>query len=124
MEASTRKFPSALTAEGFANSRSAFVIPSLDGGHWFVDLRTGKKHEAAYLVYLGRSITADEVLQKLANEPIDLLRARNLINSLVGELHRFKIGNVVAVDDSDGESVKLRLVANAPRSRRGPKLPG
>jgi hypothetical protein len=124
MEASTKKFPSALTAEGFASSRSTFVIPSLDGGHWFVDLRTGKKHETAYLVYLGTSITAEDVLQKLSNEPTDLVRARNLINSLIGELNRFKIGNVVAVEHSDGENVKLRLVANAPRSRPGPKLPG
>jgi hypothetical protein len=124
MEPSTKTFPAAMTADGYASSRSAFVLPSLDGHPWFVDLRTGKKHEAAYLVYIGRSISADDVLQKLQSEPSDFARARNLVLSLITELQRFKVGNVVAVEHSDGEQVQLRLVASAPKSRPGPQLPG
>jgi len=113
-----------MTAEGYASSRSNFVIPSLDGELRFVDIRNGKSHEAAYLVYVGRPITTADVLQKLSIEPSDLERAPLLVDSLIEELGRFKVGNVVAVESSEGGKVRLRLVANSPKSRPGPKLPG
>ena len=124
MALSTKKFPSAMTAEGYASSRSSFLIPSVDGELRFVDIRTGKRHESAYLVYIGRSITATDVLEKLSVEPSDLERVQRLVDSLIEELARFKVGNVVAVESSEAERVRLRLVANAPKSRPGPKLPG
>jgi hypothetical protein len=124
MESATKKFLSGMTAEGYASSRGNFVIPALDGGLWFVDIRTGKRHENAYLVYIGRPICASDVLQKLTIEPGDLTRVRNLLDSLINELQRFKVGNVVAVEYSDANILRLRLVATAPKPRPGPKLPG
>jgi hypothetical protein len=124
MPLSAKKFPSAMTAEGYASSRSSFLIPSLDGELLFVDIRTGKQHDCAYLVYIGRSITAADVLEKLSVEPGDLERVQRLLDSLIQEVARFKVGNVVAVESSEADRVRLRLVANAPKSRPGPKLPG
>jgi len=124
MALSTKKFPSAMTAEGYASSRSSFLIPSVAGELRFVDIRTGKGHESAYLVYIGRPITAADVLEKLTVAPRDLERVLRLLESLIEELARFKVGNVVAVESFEADRVRLRLVANAPKSRPGPKLPG
>ena len=124
MALSTKKFPSAMTAEGYASSRSSFLIPSVDGKLAFVDIRTGKRHDSAYLVYIGRSITASDVLEKLSVELGDMDRVRLAVDSMIEELARFKVGNVVAVDAIESGKTRLRLVANAPKSRPGPKLPG
>lgn len=110
----TKKFLATLTAEGYASSRSSFVIPALDGSPWFVDLREGKRHDAAYLVYIGHPIKADDVLRKAGSEAQDSERARRLIDALIGELQRFRIGNVLATEHTDGEHLQLRLVASAP----------
>jgi hypothetical protein len=120
----TKKFLARLTADGYASSRSPFVVPALGGRPWFVDLRTGKQQETAYVVYIGRAITADDVLQKLSGEGSDPEAIRGLVNCLITELQQFKIGNVVAVEQSDGRQVRLRLVAAAPKSKPGPKFPG
>lgn len=120
----TKKFVKALTAKGMASSRSAFVVPAIDGSREFVELQNGKRHDAAYLVYIGRSITAEDVLQRLSSQVQDLERARRLINSLLNELQRFKVGNVVAIEQSNGEQVQLRLVATTPKPGPRPKLPG
>jgi hypothetical protein len=122
MSASTKKFPATLTAEGYASSHSAFVFPALDGRTCFVDLRTGKSHETAYLVYVGRSVTADDILQKLTVDPCDHDRVQALAESLITELQQFKIGNVVAVEHNEGDRVYLRLVATSPKSPPGPRL--
>ena len=124
MALSTKKFPSTMTAEGYASSRSNFVVPSLDGELRFFDIRSGKSHESAYLVYIGQPITTVDVLQKLSVEPSKLEQLHLLVDSLIEELARFKVGNVVTVESSEGGRVRLRLVANAPKPRPGPKLPG
>jgi hypothetical protein len=124
MALSTRKFPSAMTSEGYASSRSSFLIPSLDGELGFVDIRTGKRYDSAYLVYIGRSITSSDVLEKLLVRPGDMDQVRLAVDSMIEELARFKVGNVVAVDAIESGKTRLRLVANAPKSKPGPKLPG
>ncbi len=109
----TKRFLATLTAEGYASPRSSFVVPSLDGSLWFVDPRTGNRHDSAYVVYIGRSITADDVLRYVGGTLQDPERSRRLMDSLIAELQRFTIGNVVAIERSDGERLGLRLVARA-----------
>lgn len=119
----TKKFLNALTADGYASGRSAVVVPDLDGNPWFVDVRTGKRHDTAYVVYVGRSITTDDVLEAIQIEIPDEIRVRQLVNSVIVSLPQFRIGNVVAVTSPDGMSALLRCVANSPKRRPGPSLP-
>lgn len=119
----TKKFVCALSAKGHAQSRAPFLIPALDGTRAFIDVRNGKAHETGYVVYVGVAITADDVLKKVEVSVADVAQARLLIDSFIVELQRFKIGNVVAVEQSEGRLVRLRLIANAPKAEPGPKLP-
>ena len=61
----TKKFPKALNRKGHMSARTDFVIPSPDGSCEFVELKKGKKHAVAYLVYVGAAINAEDVLAKV-----------------------------------------------------------
>jgi hypothetical protein len=113
----TKKFVGALSAKGCARARAPFLIPALDGSLSFIDFRSGKTRETGYVVYIGRAITADDVLEKVKVSVPDVPQARLLLSSFIAELQRFKIGNELEVEHSDGSSVRLRLIANSPESR-------
>jgi hypothetical protein len=119
----TKKFVGALSAKGHARARAPFLIPALDRTLAFIDIRNGQAHETGYVVYVGVAITADDVLKKVEVNVVDIAQARLMINSFIFELQRFKIGNVVAVKQSEGSLVRLRLIADAPNTVAGPKLP-
>jgi hypothetical protein len=119
----TKKFVGGLSGKGHARARAPFLIPALDGTLAFVDIRNGKAHETGYVVYVGVAITADDVLKKVEVSVADVAKTRLLINSFIVELQRFRIGNVVAVEQSDGSLVRLGLIANSPKAEPGPKLP-
>jgi hypothetical protein len=118
----TKKLVGALSTKGHARARAPFLIPALDGTPAFIDIRNGKSHETGYVVYVGVAITADDVLKKVDVNVANVAQARLLISSFIVELQRFKIGNVVAVEQSDGSVMRLRLIANAPKAEPGPKL--
>ena len=120
---STKKFVGALSAKGHARARAPFLIPALVGTLAFIDIRNGKAHETGYVVYVGVAITVDDVLKKIDVSVADVAKARLLINSFIVELQRFKIGNVLAVEQSNGGMVRMRLIANAPKAEPGPNLP-
>jgi hypothetical protein len=120
---STKRMTSALTKDGRASSRSAFVIPSLDGTCRFVELSGKKLHEHAYLAFIGRPITAEDVVAKLSPDLEDRDEVISFLNCFILELQRFKIGNVVAIEELDGSVIRLRKVAERPVAEQGPKLP-
>jgi hypothetical protein len=120
----TKKFLSALTVDGRARRSGPFVIPAPDGSANFIELRTGKPHMTAYVVYTGIDLTADEVLSKASADIAGHEDAYHVIESLLAALQSFKIGNVVAVASKNHPTVELRLVSNSPKPQPGPKLPG
>ncbi len=117
----TKRFLAALTRDGRASPRSQFLIPSLDHELTFVEIGTGKTHDHAYIVFVGREITVEDILVRMERRNSESAR---LITSLINELQRFRIGNVVALTENSGDGVKLRLVSNSPRPRPSPELPG
>ena len=119
----TKKFVARLTADGYASSRSCFLIPSMDGSPCFEEILTGKRHDVGYLVYTGRDINRDDVITKLGERPSNVERLTGMIDSYLTEITKFKVGNVVAIEASDDANVQLRLVSSTPKSRPGPRLP-
>jgi hypothetical protein len=120
----TKKFLSALAADGRARRSGPFVMPAPDGSAHFVELRTGKPHLTAYVVYTGVELTSDEVLSKASVAIAGHEEAYQVVESLLVALQQFKIGNVVAVASKNHPTVELRLVSNSPKPPPGPKLPG
>lgn len=121
---STKKFLSALTADGRARRHGPFAMPAPDGSTQFVELESGKPHSTAYVVYTGVDLTASDVVSKASTIFLDHNDALCLAESLLVALQQFKVGNVVAVAANDRKTVQLRLVSTCPKSRPGPKLPG
>lgn len=121
---STKRFVNSLTKAGYTNGRSVWLIPALDGSLWFVDLKRGKRHDCGYLVHTGIAITPEDVVEKMEFRDRDDVLIQGLIESYIIELSRFRIGNVVGVEASDGKQVRLRLIAPVAKSPTGPRLPG
>lgn len=120
----TKRFPKALTKAGHGSSRTAFVIPSLDGTCQFVELEGTRKHDQAYLVYTGVDVSVDNIMAKLAIAAGDDSRVREFLASFIRALHAFRIGNIITIKHSDGRTVELEKVAERPKTPAGPKLPG
>jgi hypothetical protein len=120
----TRKLLAALNAKGQASNRGAFVIPSPDGTPSFVEVRSGKIHQTAYMVYVGKDTTVSELADRAARVISEPNRTTALLGSYLEELQRFKIGNVLEIESNNGTTVRLRLVSNTPKFTAGPKLPG
>ncbi len=118
----TKKFINGLSKDGSAAGRSRFLVPARDGSNQFEEIETGKRHDIGYLVYTGKELSADNVAKQWTVEVLqsDALR---LIDSYLSEIAKFKVGNVVAIERVGDGQVRLRLVAQTPKSKAGPKLP-
>ncbi len=86
-------------------------MPAPDGSLQFVELLTGKTHLTACVVYTGVDLTADEVVSKASAIFTDQKAALSLAESFLAAIKQFRVGNVVAVESNDGNSVQLRLVS-------------
>lgn len=113
-----------MTKDGRAKAHAPFLVPALDGRPVFVEMKTGKAHERAYIVFVGVAVSPEEVMSKLQQPPADRSTALRHLRSFIEQLGQFKLGNVLAVErDKDGLPL-LRKVAEHPVREPGPKLPG
>jgi hypothetical protein len=120
----TKRFTAAMTKDGRAKMRAPFLIPALDGRSLFVEMKTGKTHELAYIVFVGVAVSPEEVLSKLQQPVNDRSQAVRHLTAFIEQLAAFKLDNVLAVDrNGDGLPV-LRKVADRTVREPGPKLPG
>lgn len=116
--------PCGLTKDGRLIPRSEFVIPHIDGdsGEGFRGLKSGKVYREAGMTYIGREITAEEILEKLPQPP-ESKNTRSVLNSFIGALGDFKIGNVIGiVYEADG-TFSLNLLRPSARVAERKNLP-
>jgi len=111
----TKKFINALAKDGSAVARSQFLVPARDGSARFEEIDSGKFHDLGYLVFTGKEISADDVVKKWAGANHDSNSLCSLIDSYLGEISRFKVGNVVAIEHNSDDRVMLRLVSQTPQ---------
>jgi hypothetical protein len=119
----TKKFVNALSKDGSAARRSRFLVPARDGSAQFEEIETGKRHDVGYLVYTGKELSTDDVAQKMTFEESESDALRRLIDSYLSEIAKFKVGNVVAIERTSDNLVRLRLMSQTPKSKAGPDLP-
>jgi hypothetical protein len=113
-----------MTKDGRARVRAPFVVPALDGRPVFTELKTGKAHDRAYIVFTGTPVTPDAVLSRLHEAPPDPAAARRRIEVFLEQLSSFKLGCVVAVEPDGRGLPVLRKVADHPQRAAGRHLPG
>jgi hypothetical protein len=121
----TKMMPSSLGKDGQPGRRSEFVIPrpnSGEGGGFF-GIKSGKRHPKAAMTFIGRAITADDVIAKIQKPIDDPKKLRGRIEEFLGRLQDFKIGNVISISyDADG-AFTLNLEAPRPPSQNRKSLP-
>ncbi len=111
----TRKLPFSLTKDGRASLRGEHLIPCLEipRQNLFVGVKSGKKYEKGYLVYLGEDVTTEDILSELGLGEREVCQARPVIDSFLSVLQSFKIGNVISISFS--ETGKCDLIKQTER---------
>jgi hypothetical protein len=84
----------------------------------FVGIKTGKEYPTGCISYLGRDVSADDILTKLDLPSGEAKRARPILNQYLTQLQDFKIGNVLSLSWS-GMLKKLELKKEAERPPSG-----
>ena len=98
-----------------------FLIPwSRDGQRVFLGLKSGKEAALGMMVFIGRSITENDLFARLVDsgEVIpNVDETLTLLRSYLEELQLLKVGNVARIHSTgqvNGPDVELELVANTP----------
>ncbi len=98
-----------------------FLIPwSRDNQRVFLGLKSGKESALGMMVFIGRSITENDLFAKLVDSGAvipDVDETLALLRSYVERLQSLKIGNVARIRSTgqvNGPDVELELVANTP----------
>jgi hypothetical protein len=98
----TRKLPRNTTKKATKNLRGEYLLPQLSGDapSGFLGMRTGRTFEAGYIVYLGRDVTPEMLLDEFCEyntPPRDLDLARARLSAFVQALQSCKIGNLLSI---------------------------
>ena len=112
----TRKLPYSLTKDGRASLRGEHLIPCLEvpRQNLFVGVKSGKKYEKGYLVYLGKDITTQDIFSELALREEQFSQFQLVIDSFLTALQGFKVGNVVSLSFSEKDKCVLTKEAERP----------
>lgn len=121
----TKKMPSSLGKNGKLTRRSEFVIPMPEPGDdsTFLGIKTGKTYKLAAISYIGKTITADDILEKLSNYEGDRGRLLVRLDRFVAALQEFKIGSVISISYTDEGDFTLILEAARPAREKRKPLP-
>jgi hypothetical protein len=99
-------------------SSSDFLIPfPQDGCVYFRGLRSGRERGEGLLVYIGESITEEELVSRLAElgkVDFDHARLLEMCRQYLTNLQELRIGNIVRLVDAGGCQFELERIANTP----------
>jgi len=83
----------------------------------FVGVKSGKKYDKGYLVYLGEDIGCEDIICKLRVEEGQLPQVRHIIDSFIVALQSFKIGNVISVSFPEMDKCVLTKEVDHPLTK-------
>ena len=98
----TRKLPRNTTKKSAKTARGEYLLPQLSGDapSGFLGMKSGRTFESGYIVYLGRDVTPEMMLDEFCEynpPPKDLDRARERLRAFVQALQACKIGNLLSI---------------------------
>lgn len=105
----------------FETKSNEFLIPDFFNSSGFLGLESGKIYKFGLVVYIGKDINENDVFAKLmdSGQKIpDVKKTLSRIAIYLGELKKFKIGNVLSIA-FDESSNKFQLVkeVNSPNRK-------
>jgi hypothetical protein len=118
----TKKMPCGLSKDGKLTPRSEFVIPhfAAESRVGFLGLKSGKCYTEAAITYIGKEISAKDIVAKLPKPIPD--QAVAILDSFLADLAQFKIGNVIRVEYAK-DTFSLKLERMAPKLGEHKPLP-
>lgn len=112
---------------GQPHSGKDFLVPcpSAAEASGFIGIQSGKRHSSGILVFLGVSVTAQDIRSRAAQLPTWDLSALTdeRLDAYLSALDKFKIGNVLSVSYTTDGSFVLTKLAEMCQPRSRPKLP-
>jgi hypothetical protein len=121
----TKKMPSSLGKDGQPGRGSEFVIPNPcpNANDGFFGIKTGKTHQQAAITFIGRSISPEDVIEKIKETIADQTMLRTRIEDFLDQLQAFKVGNVISISYAADGSFTLKLEAVSPPTHNRKSLP-
>jgi hypothetical protein len=123
---STRKLPVAINEKKRIASGNHLIPELTNSPKNFVSVKTGKPYSHGAIVYLGKDVTPEMMLEqycKVASSSLDQEIALNRLAAYCAVLQSVKIGNIVTIEfDSDGLPV-LKVEQEYFLSQASVKLP-
>jgi hypothetical protein len=125
----TRKLPVRINEKKRTTHRSEYLVPRLsdvapeDG---FISIKTGRVIERGSVVYLGRDVTPEMMLERFCEQqppPADRVEALRRLSAYIEALQQFRIGNVLTVSYSPDGLPILHVVEEYFLSETHSKLP-
>jgi hypothetical protein len=118
----TKKLLVAFDPERPDDASSDFLVPLHFKGRTFLHgLKSGNEQRYGLMVYIGRSISEDDLLAKLLDSRPEIKSDDTLLESFrryVASLQALRIGNVVRLYDTPTGGFVLELVAKTPSGLR------
>ncbi len=116
--AQTKKLLVAFDPSKAQSQSSDFVVPvKAEGRTRFYGLKSGVVQSLGMMVYVGRSVTENDLFAKLVDtgakvESVDETLAQ--LRQYIEALQDLRIGNVVRLQECNGGNVELELASNTP----------
>ena len=119
----TQKLLVAFNPERPEEPSSDFLVPLLSEGRRVLHgLRSRAGQRYGLMVYIGRPITEHNLFAKLVDSGAEIGDADGTLASLreyLENLQSLRVGNVVRLRKTDGDSLELELLAKTPSGFRG-----
>ena len=115
----TKKFPVSISFSSFKATTDEFVvpaIPSIDSND-FIGIRSGKRFPYGAVSYIGKAISAGDVLEKMESAGMnvgDKTVAIDTLERFLVQLQDFKVGNILTIQYSGEGDFTLVKVAERP----------
>ena len=112
----TRKMPVSLGKDGGPTTRAEFLIPSLcgTGEDVLIGMKSGKRHARGAISYIGKGITAEDILVKVQELRCPQGEAIEKLNRFIEQLQRFRVGNIISARQGDDGGFELVKEAERP----------
>lgn len=131
MNTKTKKLPVSLSYGDFKTTENEFLIPFLQNNErklkGFMGIKSGNRFPFGALSFVGKPVSASNILNKLAflkQDSSDLERYEQYLQEYLEKLQNFKIGNILEIQYMPNGGIMLTKLAERPPIKNIPKIPG
>jgi len=125
----TRKLPNSLSKKGKKTAGGEYLLPQLSdaAATGFVGVRSARIYERGYVVYIGKDVTPEMLLEAFCErhpQPLDRASALHRLEGFVQALQACKVGNLLSVSYTAEGLPSLRIEQEHLLTEPEERLPG